>query len=66
MEHLLILLAFRMLIMLVVKLIEKALVVHVNSLVICLCHGLGKSKTQLLFPLLKLNTLQLEIVVPKF
>ena len=45
------------------KMIEKTLVVHVNSLIVCLCLGLVKSETQLLFLLLKLSTLLLEIVV---
>ena len=48
------------------KIDRKSTSVLVNSLVICLCHGVVKSKIQLLFPLLKLNTLQLEIVVLKF
>ena len=54
-----------MLIMLVVKSIEKTLVEHVNFFVICLCFGLAKSKTLLLFLLLKLNILQLVVVVLK-
>ena len=51
--------------MLVVKLIGKALVKHVNFLVICLCLGLGKSKILLLFLLLKLSILLLVVVVLK-
>ena len=54
-----------MLIMLVVKLIGKALVEHVNFLVICLCLGLAKSKILLLFLLLKLSILLLVVVVLK-
>ena len=52
-------------IMLVVKLIGKALVEHVNFLVICLCLGLAKSKILLLFLLLNLSILLLVVVVLK-
>ena len=55
-----------MLIMLVVKLIGKALVVHVHSLVICLFLGLVKSKIMFLVLLLNLNILLLVVVVYKF
>ena len=51
--------------MLVVKLIGKALVEHVNFLVICLCFGLVKNKLLLLFLLLKLSILLLVVVVLK-
>ena len=54
-----------MLIMLVVKPIRKALVKHVNFLVICLYLGLAKSKILLLFLLLKLSILLLVVVVLK-
>ena len=51
--------------MLVVKLIGKSLVEHVNFLVICLCFGIAKSKILLLFLLLKLSILLLVVIVLK-
>ena len=54
-----------MLIMPVVKPIRKALVEHVNFLVIFLCLSLAKSKTLLLFLLLKLSILLLVVVMFK-
>ena len=53
------------LIILVVKPIGKALVKHVNFLVICLCLDLAKSKILLLFLLLKLSIMLLVVVVLK-
>ena len=54
-----------MLIMLVVKSIEKVVVELVNFLIICLFLGLAESKILLLFLLLKLNILLLVVVVLK-